>query len=318
MRDALARFLVHLASERRLAKNTQRAYRRDIVAFIDAVEDRRGRAARVRDLNVREVRAHLSELHGERAASTIGRKLSALRTFGEFCRREGLLDENEVALIRRPKLGRKLPTALPVEDVNAMLDGPQRDGPLGARDRAVLEVLYGAGLRVSEVVGLDLDDVRWESGERATIRVVAGKGNKDRVVPLGRTACAALREWLDVRDSVVTPKSPAQAVFLGTRGGRLSPRAAREVVYRGCRRSGARAVVGPHGLRHSFATHLLQSGCDLRTIQAMLGHASLSTTQRYTHLDMGRLFELYESAHPRARANTTDSANRPVFSTKPD
>lgn len=299
MRETLARFLVHLERERRLSANTRRAYARDVEAFVESVEARRKREARVRDLSVREVRAHLAELHGELAASTIGRKLSALRSFGEYCRREGLLDENEVALIRRPKLGRKLPVALPVEDLGQMIDGPQRSGAIGLRDRALLEVLYGAGLRVSEAVALDREDLRFE-GERLTIRVRNGKGGKDRIVPLGRRGRESLDAWLARRDELETPRSPAEAVFLGARGGRLSARAAREVVYRRCQQSGARATVGPHGLRHSFASHLLQSGCDLRSIQAMLGHASLSTTQRYTHLDMGRLFELYERAHPRA------------------
>jgi site-specific recombinase XerD len=299
VRDALERFLIHLETERRLAANTRIAYRRDIEDFIASLEDRRGRPARITDLDIREVRAHLAARHGELAASSIGRKLSALRGFGEFCRREGLLDENAVALLRRPKVGRKLPVALPVEDVSAMIDDPQRDGPLGARDRALLEVLYGAGLRVSEAVALELDDLRWE-GEALTVRVERGKGGKDRVVPLGARAAVALRGWLAVRDQVARPRSPARAVFLGARGGPLRERVARDVVYRRCQETGARTVVGPHGLRHSFATHLLQSGCDLRSIQAMLGHASLSTTQRYTHLDMGRLFELYEQAHPRA------------------
>lgn len=303
MRDALASFLVQLETERRLSANTRTAYARDIEAFIDSVEARRARPARVTDLDVREVRAHLAELHGKLAASSIGRKLSALRTFGEFCRREGLLDENAVALIRRPKVGRKLPVALPVEDVGQLIDAPQREGAIGLRDRALLEVLYGAGLRVSEVVALDVEDLRREGAgehERLTVRVRAGKGGKQRVVPLGRKAAAALNEWLAVRDELAKPKSPADALFLGHRGGRLSTRVARELVYRRCESTGARAVVGPHGLRHSFATHLLQSGCDLRTIQALLGHASLSTTQRYTHLDMGRLIDLYEKAHPRA------------------
>jgi site-specific recombinase XerD len=299
MRSALASFMVYLETERRLSLNTQVAYRRDVEAFIDSVEARRGRPAKLPDLGVREVRAHLAELHGQLAASSIGRKLSALRSFGEFCRREGLVEENAVALIRRPKLGHKLPVALPVEDISQMIDAPQRPGAVGLRDRALLEVLYGAGLRVSEAVGLDLDDLRRE-GERLTVRVRSGKGGKQRVVPLGRKAAVALDAWLAARAALATPRSPADAVFLGVRGGRLSSRVARELVYRRCEATGARAVVGPHGLRHSFASHLLQSGCDLRTIQSMLGHASLSTTQRYTHLDMGRLFELYEQAHPRA------------------
>jgi integrase/recombinase XerC len=302
MRAALASFLVQLETERRLSENTRTAYARDIETFIASVEARRERPARVTDLDVREVRAHLAELHGKLAASSIGRKLSALRTFGEFCRREGLLDENAVALIRRPKVGRKLPVALPVEDVGNMIDGRQREGAIGLRDKALLELLYGAGLRVSELVALDLEHLRWEGSERATVRVVGGKGGKDRLVPLGSRGCVAVREWLAEREELIAPrKHPAQALLLGARGGRLSVRSARDVVYRRCRETGARAQIGPHGLRHSFATHLLQSGCDLRSIQAMLGHASLSTTQRYTHLDMGRLFELYEQAHPRAR-----------------
>lgn len=306
MRETLARFLVHLETERRLSPNTRRAYARDIEGFAEGIERRRDRPARVRDLTVREVRAALAELHGERTASTIGRKLSALRTFGEFCRREGLLEENEVALIRRPKLGRKLPVALPVEDITTMIDGPQRIGAIGLRDKALLEVLYGAGLRVSEAVGLDAGHLRWD-GPQLMVRVVQGKGGKDRVVPLGTRAAAALREWLAVRDELASPRSPSAALFLGARGGRLGSRAAREIVYRRCQSTGARAVVGPHGLRHSFASHLLQSGCDLRTIQSMLGHASLSTTQRYTHLDVGRLFELYEQSHPRANLNDSRS-----------
>lgn len=301
MRVALERFLQHLQTERRLAANTATAYTRDIEAFASSVEKRRGRPAEVRDLDVREVRAHLAELHGELAASSIGRKLSALRTFAEFCRREHLLDENAVALIRRPKLARTLPVALPVEDIGTLIDAPQRPGAIGLRDRALLEVLYGAGLRVSEAVGLDLDDLRHETSERLTVRVRSGKGGKQRVVPLGRKAATALAEWLAVRSELLRPASPVAAVFLGHRGARLATRVARELVYRRCEETGARAVVGPHGLRHSFATHLLQSGCDLRTIQSLLGHASLSTTQRYTHLDMGRLIDLYEQAHPRAK-----------------
>ena len=266
---------------------------------MQSIESRRGREPKLRDLSVREVRAHLAELHGARAASTIARKLSALRTFAEFCRREGLIEENAVALIRRPKIGRKLPVALPVEDLNAMIDAPQRPGAIGLRDRALLEVLYGAGLRVSEAVALDTSDLEG-AGEQLRVRVRAGKGGKQRLVPLGRAAAQSIAAWLEVRENLARPSSPPRALFLGARGGRLSSRVAREVVYRRCRASGARAVVGPHGLRHSFATHLLQSGCDLRTIQSMLGHASLSTTQRYTHLDMGRLVSLYERAHPRA------------------
>src|SRR5690349_13817737 len=231
MRVALERFLQHLTTERRLSANTATAYARDIEAFASSIEARRGRAPKVRDLDVREVRAHLAELHGTLAASSIGRKLSALRTFAEFCRREQLIDENAVALIRRPKVGRTLPVALPVEDVGTLIDAPQRPGPIGLRDRALLEVLYGAGLRVSEAVALDLEDLRRE-GDRLTVRVRSGKGGKQRIVPLGRKAADALSEWLEVRSELIGQGSPAAAVFLGRRGGRLSTRVARELVYR--------------------------------------------------------------------------------------
>lgn len=295
----------HLETEVRVSRHTLRAYRRDIEGLIESIERRRDRDARVRDLSVREVRAHLAELHGSHAPSTIGRKLSSMRSFGEYCRDRGLLRENEVALVRRPKERRKLPVALPVEDVGELIEASGRPGPAGPRDRAVLEVLYGAGLRVSECVGLDLQDLRF-SGDELTVRVRAGKGNKDREVPLGKQATRAIREWLEVRDQLLAPGKEREAVFLGVRGGRLSARTVRDMLYKRCLQTGARATIGPHGLRHSFATHLLASGCDLRSIQMMLGHSSLSTTQRYTHLDMGRLLDLYEQSHPRAREPSAD------------
>ncbi|MDC0671711.1 tyrosine recombinase XerC [Nannocystis radixulma] len=316
MRDAVERFLEHLRDERRLSPHTLRAYRGDLLDFLARFEARRGRPAELADLGVREVRADLAERFGEQAASTSARKLSALRSFAEFLRRGGELPDNEAALVRRPKLPQRLPVALPVEDLTDMIDGPgHADGLLGLRDRAILEVLYGAGLRVGECVALDLDHLRWD-GDALTIRVVGGKGNKDREVPLGAPGAAALRAWLAVRDGLLPPAQRMaegtgskrhvpkgeRALFLGRRGRRMSDRSVRALVYSRCEATGARARVGPHGLRHSFATHLLEGGCDLRSIQAMLGHASLSTTQRYTHLDLGRIVDVYERAHPRAHA----------------
>lgn len=315
MRAALERFLVHLGSERRLSRHTLRAYRRDIEAFLADVEARRGRPATTADLNLREVRSDLAARYGQQAASSAARKLSALRSFGEFLRRAGDLPDNEAALVRRPKLPRKLPVALPPEDVAAIIEDPGlAEGAVGLRDRAILEVLYGAGLRVGECVALDLEHLRWE-GDALTLRVVAGKGGKDREVPLGSCGALALRSYLAARDELLPPARRGsdrpgprghvpkgeRAVFLNQRGRRLGDRSVRALVHRRCLATGARARVGPHGLRHSFATHLLESGCDLRSIQAMLGHASLSTTQRYTHLDMGHLVDIYDKAHPRAR-----------------
>lgn len=300
MHDAIECFLAHLRNEVRASKHTLRAYTGDLNAFAESVEARRDRAATLKDLSAREVRAHLAQLHGRTAPTTVARKLSALRSFADFLERRGELEDNEVALVASPKRRSKLPVALPVEDISALIDQPHRPGPRGVRDRAVLEVLYGAGLRVSECSALELHDVEHD-GQHARIRVVRGKGGKERLVPLGRRGADAITAYLEVRSAFVKPKSPPQALFLGDRGARLGPRSIRTLVYRRCEQTGARARVGPHGLRHSFATHLLESGADLRTIQSMLGHASLSTTQRYTHLSLGKLLDVYEGAHPRAR-----------------
>ena len=198
MRDALAEFEVYLRDEVRASDHTRRAYLRDISAFIAGVEERRERPPRVEDLSLREVRRHLAKLHETLAASSIARKLSSLRSFGEFLRRTGRREENEVALVRSPKQAKKLPVALPIEDVTTMLEGQTAGGEvLNKRDAALLEVLYGAGLRVSEAVGLDDEDLRWE-GETLTLRVRAGKGNKDRIVPLGRQGAKSLRAWVAV------------------------------------------------------------------------------------------------------------------------
>jgi integrase/recombinase XerC len=304
VRAASERFIEHLVSEVRASPHTVRAYQRDVKSFIEAVEARRGREARMTDMTAREVRSHLADLHGTHEPTTIGRRLSVLRSFAEFLRREGELVENEIALIARPRVVGNLPVALPVEDVGRVVDGQHRDGARGRRDHALLEVLYGAGLRVGEAVALDVDHLRWDGdGDRVDVRVVRGKGGKDRVVPLGRRAAAALRDYLAVRSALARPGRPSPALFLGDRGQRLGTRSARNIVYRRCLERGARARIGPHGLRHSFATHLLESGCDLRSIQTMLGHASLSTTQKYAHLGMGQLMRVYERAHPRARTS---------------
>jgi integrase/recombinase XerC len=298
VRAALDGFLRHLETELRVSPHTLRAYAGDIEAFVASVERRRGRTAEVRDLNLREARAHLAELHESHAPATVGRKLSSLRSFADYCRERGLVRENEIALVRRPKERRRLPVALPREDVVQIVELAGASD-VEARDRAVLEILYGAGLRVSECVALDVQDLRF-SGDLLTLRVRGGKGNKDREVPLGSYAVHAIRVWLERRPGMLRPGPVDDALFVGRRGRRLSVRTVRELLYRRCRSTGARATVGPHGLRHSFATHLLETGCDLRSIQMMLGHSSLSTTQRYTHLDMGRLVDLYQQAHPRA------------------
>ncbi len=299
MQTALERFVGYLDNETRASKHTVRAYRGDIEAFLKGVEARRGRPAVLSDLNVREVRAHLAERFGDCEPTTLGRQLSSLRSFGEFLRREGVVLDNEVALVRTPKRRRQLPVVLSEGDVAALIERTDRTTVKGLRALAILEVLYGAGLRVSECVGLDVEHLRWE-GQTLSVRIARGKGGKDRVVPLGSKAARAIRNYLDVRGGLLDGKRE-HALFLSDKGRRMSDRVVRRMVYDACRHAGTRATVGPHKLRHSFATHLLTDGCDLRSIQTMLGHVSLSTTQRYTHLDMGRLLEVYESCHPRAK-----------------
>lgn len=306
MRDALAEFEAHLQKEVRASPHTIRAYVGDVTAYADFVEQARGREPELADLDVRTVRRYLASVHGQLAASSVGRRLSALRTFAEFCRMRGRLEDNPLVLLSAPKKGKKLPVVLPVEDVSALIDDPHRPGPLGLRDKALLEVLYGSGLRVSELCGLDRSHVRLD-GQRTSLRVVEGKGGKDRIVPLGAAGARAVAQWLAVRDAVAKPKAQ-DAVFVGARGGRISPKVVRNLVHSRCQQTGARAQISPHGLRHAFATHLLESGCDLRSIQTLLGHESLATTERYTHLDMTHLLNVYERVHPRARAQAPQSS----------
>jgi len=298
LREAEGRFLEYLEFERRVSPHTLRAYRGDLEGFLATVERTTSRTAVVGDFTIRMLRIHIAELHGTRASSGVARRISALRSFGEFLRRQGVLTENPATLVPAPKQRGRLPTVLPVEDVTALIEAPWPESAAGLRDRAVLEVLYGAGLRVSECSQLDLPHVIEEGG---TIRLrVRGKGGKDREVPLGRKGRAALTAYLRHRTDLMTPRTPTQALFVGQRGGRMGVRAMRALVNQRCDQTGSRARVSPHGLRHSFASHLLESGADLRTIQTLLGHASLSTTQRYTHLTLGKLFDVYEQAHPRA------------------
>nr|WP_276599711.1 tyrosine-type recombinase/integrase [Nannocystis sp. SCPEA4] len=291
----------HLKYVRRLSPHTIRTYGGVLRDFEERVRRRRCRAATIADLNRGELRAHLAERFNDHAARTTAVALSAMRSFADFLCEMGELMDNELQLIRGPKIPEHLPVVLSVGEMTNVIDGPgHADGVRGLRDRAILEVLYGSGLRVSECVGLDLRHLCWD-GDELTLRVQGGKGDKDRYVPIGTVGALALRRYLAAREQLLAGSAVTQpAIFLGPRGQRLNERTVRELVYRRCGAGGARVRVGPHSLRHSFASHLLENGCDLRSIQAMLGHASLSSTQRYTHLDIGWLVSVYRRAHPRA------------------
>lgn len=291
MSDPLAAFLRHLRLEKQLSPHTLRSYRSDLEQFRQycaATTGARALGEALRAVDVRLVRAWLMHLHGlGLEPASIARKLAALRSWLRFLVRRGELSRNPAAEVRGPRLPRKLATFLPIDESQALLDG----GPAAERDRAVLELLYASGLRVSELAGLDLDDV--DLGQR-TVRVL-GKGTKERVVPFGARAAAALDTYLGQRGHGAGP------LFVGRRGRRLGVRSIFDVVRRQARATGITRRVTPHTLRHSFATHLLDRGADLRMIQELLGHSRLSTTQRYTHVSTSQLMRVYDRAHPRAR-----------------
>lgn len=289
----IQRFQRHLASERRLSPHTVSAYLRELEAFRQwcgktGLED----WTRIDGQHVRTfaARSHAGGLQPR----SVQRRLSALRTFFAFLIREGLLKYNPAVGIHAPKAGKRLPHTLDVDQMGALL-AMKPVGPLGVRDLAMMELLYSSGLRLAELVGLDLTDL--DLADR-TVRVL-GKGNKARIMPVGRQAVTALQHWL--RERTALASAGETAVFISHRGRRLGGRAVQLLVARHARTQGLSVGVHPHLFRHSFATHVLESSRDLRAVQELLGHASISTTQIYTHLDFQHLARIYESSHPRAR-----------------
>lgn len=250
-----------------------------------------------RKIDVHVVRAYLAALAKDRKKSSIGRKIAALKGFFRYLIRMRKLDEDPLLLIHSPKQEKPLPAFLSVDDVFQLLGGIKIDTGLDIRDRAVLEVFYSTGIRVSELVGLNWADVDFQL---EIIRVV-GKGSKERIVPIGEIALQALRDYgQEQREKWQLSAKGETAVFLNNRGHRITTRSVARIVEKHLKQAGIHVKMGPHGLRHSFATHLLNSGADLRSIQELLGHASLSTTQRYTHLNLDALTAVYDKAHPRA------------------
>ena len=297
------RYLDHLAVERGLAPNTLQAYRRDLRRYLVFLE-RRG-IHRPDDVDEATIRSFLASVsastYGEDgrpyAARSVARSISVVRSFHRFLLREGTAVRDPATGVRQPKLPRSLPHPLTVDEVRCLLEIPREDTPAGLRDRALLELLYGSGLRVSELVGLDVDDVDLEEG---AVRVL-GKGGKEREVPLGRFGRQALEAWLGRARPGFTTAASRGALFLNRRGGRLTRQSVNRLLAASVRAAGIERRVSPHSLRHSFATHLLEGGADVRVVQELLGHASVATTQIYTLVTQEHLREVYYTSHPRAR-----------------
>jgi integrase/recombinase XerC len=293
MRAATEAFLRHLERERNASPHTIRAYGEDLQQFSGYLEEVLGRPPRPEDADRVLIRGFLAELHrrGLKKSSS-ARKLAGLRTFFRFLCREGRLERNPARALLSPRLEKRIPSPLDEDEVDALLDVPG-DDDVSLRSRAILELLYATGVRCAELVGLDVGEVDLE----ARMVRVRGKGSKERIVLFGGRAQEALRAWLRAR-ARLRPKT--DAVFISLRGRRLSDRSVRALLSRRVRQVALARSCSPHTLRHSFATHLLARGADLRAIQELLGHASLSTTQLYTHVDTRQLLEVYKKTHPRA------------------
>ncbi len=314
MKEQLVEFLDHLRLNENASAHTVRAYESDLLQFISFVAAhlvRRRSELAASDFSQIHIRAFLGDLHKRgNSRSSAARKLAAIRTFGRYMRREGAIDGDPAALVGTPKREQRLPAHLGESEMSRLLEMPDGSTPLGRRDRAIMELFYASGLRLSELVGLGFEDVNLSS---RVVRVL-GKGGKERIVPFNRTTESALRAWIKDREDIVADvpeagtvlrrgaklRRSAEPLFLNYRGGRLSTRSVDRLVRRYVSACSERFGISPHALRHSFATHLLERGADLRVIQELLGHARLSTTQRYTHVNSAQLLDAYRKSHPKA------------------
>jgi integrase/recombinase XerC len=303
MHAAIDGFLRYLKVERNASELTLKSYSEDFNSLFDYLRDRVGEVSGPADLDVASLRGYVAYLHEcDYSKATIARRLACLRSFLRYCQREGLVTSNPAKALRTPRAGRKLPHFLTGEQIVQLLEAPPANEPEGLRDRALLETMYSAGLRVAELVGLNLD--HWDRD--ANILRVFGKGKKERIAPVGRHAARALYAWLDVRQPKENGKSSDRAaIFLNRFGTRLTTRSVGRMLEKYLNITGLDQHTSPHTLRHTFATHLLDGGADLRSVQEMLGHKSLTTTQIYTHVSTQRLRDTYEKAHPHARKKKT-------------
>jgi integrase/recombinase XerC len=284
-------FCSALKTEKDVSPHTIRAYSRDLMEFHSFTEKK------LPDITHIDIRSYLASLHYRKIRkSSISRKLATIRSFFKYLHREGHVKKNPAKLVASPRLQKSLPRFLTIDETITLLTAPKGDTFQGERDRAILELLYSSGSRVSELTSLDINDV---DIKESLVRV-KGKGKKERIVPIGSKAVEAIQSYLPER---VLIKKRSQALFLNKRGGRLTQRSVRRIVNKYGRMIALKSSLSPHALRHTFATHLLHGGADLRSIQELLGHSSLSTTQKYTHVDIAHLMAVYDKAHPMAKKN---------------
>lgn len=304
LHGAIDGFLRSLAIERNCSSLTVKSYSEDLDSLLEYFADYGGGVPAVAAIDVAMLRAYVAYLHEcNYARSTMARRLACLRSFFRYCCRQGIAASNPAKALRTPRAGRRLPHFLSADQVVKLLEAPPANTPAGLRDRAILETLYSAGLRVAELAGLNIADWDRDSG---IVRVL-GKGRKERVAPIGRHAAGALRNWLAARvPDESAPASHRGAMFLNKAGRRLTTRSVGRLLEKYIRQTGLDKLTTPHTLRHSFATHLLDNGADLRSVQELLGHKSLTTTQIYTHVSTERLRETYDQSHPHARKPKSD------------
>ena len=289
MNDYIGEFLRYLELEKGVSAHTLRAYRKDLTDFMAHVK------TEPEKIDMLDVRGFIAEqIRKGLNKTTVSRRLSSVRSFFKFLYREGYMKSNPAKLVSSPRLPKLLPKFLSVDDAFSLVEKPEGIGFAPARDRAILELLYSSGLRVGELAGLNVEDIN----VREALVKARGKGKKERIVPIGSKALDAIKTYLVER---ILLKSKEKAVFLNRLGTRLTDRGVRRIVVKYARAIAINGSIGPHTLRHSFASHLLQGGADLRVIQELLGHASLSTTQKYTHLDVAHLMDIYDKAHPMAK-----------------
>ena len=307
LEQAIGEFDRHMKVERNLSEHTRDGYLTDLKQFQTFLETREisGGVEEAIPMDPLVIRSFLASLYREKLRKvTVSRKVAALRSFYRYLHREGMVSVNPAELVQLPRCEKYIPVVLSVDEMLALLQVKFPEDAAGRRDRAMIELFYSAGIRLSELTGLDLGDIRSNEG----LVKVKGKGRKERIVPVGRPALQALEAYLQKRPELRkegADRDAENALFLSTRGKRMNPRGVARVVERVVRESGIGRKISPHALRHTFATHLLDAGADLRSIQEMLGHKSLSTTQKYTSVSVSRLMEIYDRSHPRAGGGKT-------------